>query len=71
MPITGFTGILTINLPCNQTAFIVQLIFYSWNSDSVTLTMFLKIQVLPKNMQISEMVKLLHFVNYHSLHTKC
>lgn len=32
--------------------------------------MFVFNQVLPKNVQISEVVKLLHFLNYHSLHTK-
>jgi hypothetical protein len=64
------TGILTVNLLCNQTAFIGQLTFYQ-NSDTIVLTMFVFNQVLPKNVQMSEMVKLLHFLNYHSLHAKC
>lgn len=63
------------NLKCNCFAIGVllngQLILYSWTSDTITLTMFIFNQVLPENVQISEMVKLLHFLHYHSLHTKC
>lgn len=40
-------------------------------SDTMIFTMFVFNQLLPKNVQNSEMIKLLLLFNYHKLHTKC